>query len=256
MRKVNAKKKQRKETERSQDISDSAADENEYQEDSKNGGSDGNSVDVAREKKGKKGNRERAQNENSAKEKENIEEVEEYEVEDVLDHKIDNGVSYFLIKWKGYDSENNTWEPEDTLSCPDLVSKYKKRAQARKPTKEAVPKKKLKANNEDQTNTDPNQEWEVEKIVDVEYDRNGARLFRIRWKGYRPSSDTWEPEEHLNCGDLIEKFLKKHNKKGELSQKELREAPRQTKRFVTGTFGRRSSKRNSGRIRTVYYDAE
>lgn len=40
-----------------------------------------------------------------------------YDVEDVLDHKKGlNGKTYYLVKWKGYDSSDNSWEPEENFA--------------------------------------------------------------------------------------------------------------------------------------------
>ncbi|KAG8233828.1 hypothetical protein J437_LFUL008050 [Ladona fulva] len=52
----------------------------------------------------------------------------------------------------------------------------------------------------------------VEKVVEVRFKKGGKREFLIRWKGFSSSDDTWEPEENLNCPDLIEKFLQKLEK--------------------------------------------
>jgi hypothetical protein len=34
-----------------------------------------------------------------------------YEVEKIVDKKISAGKPLYLVKWKGYDSSENTWEP-------------------------------------------------------------------------------------------------------------------------------------------------
>ena len=54
-------------------------------------------------------------------------EEEEYEVKDIVGHKTERGVSYFLIRWKGYTKADDTWEPEETLSCPEIIERYKKK---------------------------------------------------------------------------------------------------------------------------------
>lgn len=36
---------------------------------------------------------------------------EEYQVEQILDHTVKDGKHLYLIKWEGYDSDDNTWEP-------------------------------------------------------------------------------------------------------------------------------------------------
>ncbi|OSG36237.1 hypothetical protein R555_24470, partial [Salmonella enterica subsp. enterica serovar Give] len=39
----------------------------------------------------------------------------EYEVESILDKKTLRGQDYFLVKWKGYPTSDNTWEPKRNL---------------------------------------------------------------------------------------------------------------------------------------------
>lgn len=38
-----------------------------------------------------------------------------YEVEKVCGRKTKNGKTYYLIKWSGFSSEHNTWEPSDNI---------------------------------------------------------------------------------------------------------------------------------------------
>lgn len=190
----------------------------------------------------------------------------DYEVEDIVDEKTERGKRLFFVKWKGYSSKENTWEPESQLSCPDLVAKFeatrtpstptvsagnKKRKSALKspsvsPAKrgrksvtyaEDVEAKKDTVKNgrrrrqtvdeerdplatsddddnvkdndasDDDAADDDDKEWDVEKIID-ERKRRGVLEYLIRWKGCKPTSDTWEPSTQLNCSDAIAKFQK------------------------------------------------
>jgi len=45
---------------------------------------------------------------------------EEFEVEEVLDQKTQDGKNFFLLKWKNYTGDFNSWEPEDNLSKQTL----------------------------------------------------------------------------------------------------------------------------------------
>ena len=54
---------------------------------------------------------------------------ENYEVEKILNHKTFNDgggdARYFLIKWKGYDVSEATWEPECHLTdCDMKITSY------------------------------------------------------------------------------------------------------------------------------------
>jgi alpha-tubulin suppressor-like RCC1 family protein len=74
---------------------------------------------------------------------------DEYEVESIVDKRRSEGTIEYLIKWKGYPSEQNTWETKDKLNCPELIEKFeenrkKKRKNLENSTNEENVKKKNK----------------------------------------------------------------------------------------------------------------
>jgi len=92
----------------------------------------------------------------------------------------------------------------------------------------------------------------------VHFKKNGMREFLIRWKGFSSADDTWEPEENLNCSELISKFMQKLEKVKTANMRELRTNPAHTKRYTLSTrdYGRRLSKRNMDKqryLRFSYY---
>lgn len=48
----------------------------------------------------------------------------DYAVEEILDDKFVNKKKYYLVRWKGYGEDENSWEPAKNLNCPYLVDKY------------------------------------------------------------------------------------------------------------------------------------
>lgn len=48
----------------------------------------------------------------------------EYVVEQVLKKRTHRGIAQYLIKWKGCESTDNTWEPEENLNCRKLLKQF------------------------------------------------------------------------------------------------------------------------------------
>ena len=79
----------------------------------------------------------------------------------------------------------------------------------------------------------------------------------VRWKGCKPSEDTWEPEDNLDGSEeLIESFMAKHEKLQEVSMKELRAAPKKVTKFNAGKNESRGRKAGWNGTRMTYYNME
>ncbi len=50
-------------------------------------------------------------------------------------------------------------------------------------------------------------EWEVESIVDQAKGKNGKNLYKVHWKGWDESTDTWEPLKNIRNTIAYEKWL-------------------------------------------------
>jgi hypothetical protein len=62
-----------------------------------------------------------------------LENEEEYEVEKILAHRGEGPQTEYLVKWKGYDHDENTWEPiEHLTNAQATLAEYHKLTKAPK----------------------------------------------------------------------------------------------------------------------------
>ncbi|CAG9809670.1 unnamed protein product [Chironomus riparius] len=202
---------------------------------------------------------------------------EEYEVENIVGHRLYNGKLMYKIRWKNYEPIHDTWETYESLSCPDILEMYNIKHSVEVPKKilsgkgkagrkpKATKKRGGSVSDSDGDDEDEppydegsEEEYEVERIVEMRMKKDGSREFLVHWKRWSTDYDTWEPEKNLSCPDLIEKFMKKVEEAKNSNLKELRTNRKHTQRFTLNTndSGRRLSRRNNKRQRVTYFDAE
>lgn len=54
----------------------------------------------------------------------NINDDEEWEVEDILDMELRDGVIHYLVKWRGFDHTHNRFVPIFQMNSPELIRSY------------------------------------------------------------------------------------------------------------------------------------
>ncbi|TKS92343.1 Chromobox protein -like protein 1 Heterochromatin protein 1 -like protein beta [Collichthys lucidus] len=146
------------------------------------------------------------------------EEEEEYVVEKVLDRRVVKGKVEFLLKWKGFSEEDNTWEPEENLDCPDLIAEYmqkhkekeeKKKEGKRKVTSEAS------GDSEERGSKRKKEEGEKargfgrglqpERIIGAT-DSSGELMFLMKWKNSDEADLVPAKEANVKCPQVVISF--------------------------------------------------
>lgn len=49
-----------------------------------------------------------------------------FTVEKIIKKKVADGKTFYFLKWQNYSDAENTWEPEENLSCPALIEAFER----------------------------------------------------------------------------------------------------------------------------------
>lgn len=164
-------------------------------------------------------------------------EAEEYVVERVVDKRVRGGRTEYLLKWKGFDERDNTWEPEENLDCPDLISDYENRASAAKTNETKKNKRKtdidaminkkkkselpnltptnngnnhsieysFKVNEENNTERGFDRGLEPDRIIGAT-DSSGELMFLMKWKNSDEADLVFAKTANKRCPQIVISF--------------------------------------------------
>uniref|UniRef100_S4PC48 Heterochromatin protein 1 n=1 Tax=Pararge aegeria TaxID=116150 RepID=S4PC48_9NEOP len=148
---------------------------------------------------------------------------EEFSVEKILDRRVRLGKVEYYLKWKGYNDEDNTWEPEENLDCPELIQAFedarkKKEAEGNKSTKteKDLKKKKstaatpdlkgaMKIKSDTKKPSGFSRGMEPEKIIGAT-DSSGELMFLMKWQGTDEADLVPAKQANQQCPQVVIQF--------------------------------------------------
>ena len=154
------------------------------------------------------------------------EDEEEFIVERVVDSRIKGGKKEYLLKWKGYPDSENTWEPEENLDCPELISAFEDKVKKDRDDKSGKKRKakdssatkddesgsgsssaKKKKVTEDEANKPRgfDRGLQPERIIGAT-DSSGELMFLMKWKDSDEADLVPARQANVRCPQIVIAF--------------------------------------------------
>lgn len=147
------------------------------------------------------------------------EDTGEYIVEKIMDKRMRGRKVEYFLKWKGYPDEENTWEPEENLGCPELIAEYEESRKAKDDDDKQDMEKKRKLNGTESSESaqkkkkkdDDNRPrgfdrgLEPERIIGAT-DSNGELMFLVKWKGSDEADLVPSRIANVKCPQIVIQF--------------------------------------------------
>ncbi|CAG7835779.1 unnamed protein product [Allacma fusca] len=129
----------------------------------------------------------------------------EFIVEKVLAKRVANGKIEYLLAWKGYGPEENTWEPEENLDCPELIEEYEKNTKDEDPDKilETI---KITPVAKPKPRRGFDRGLKADFIVAATHADNQL-MYLIKWKGCDDADLVPSVQANFKCPDVVIKFF-------------------------------------------------
>lgn len=70
------------------------------------------------------GSEESTQTQNTPKYEDSKDDQNVYEVDKIIGEKTIKRKKYYLVRWKGFDKEHDSWEPSRNLKCKEVLQAY------------------------------------------------------------------------------------------------------------------------------------
>ncbi|XP_050427267.1 chromobox protein homolog 3-like [Adelges cooleyi] len=133
---------------------------------------------------------------------------EVFTIEKILNKCVVYGRIHYYLKWKGYDSIDNSWEAKEHLDCTDMIEEFEANLAKKKQTMAVEESQQQLENTKDNTNGAFDNGLEPEQILGAT-DSNGKLMFLLKWKDVEEATLIDSKVANIKCPQLVIDFYEK-----------------------------------------------